>query len=71
MVGNVCVYLHIRLLWKNNAQGLYKKEQIRLHLLRRVRSLGVQGTLLRIFYDSVVISAIFCRVVCWSSSIDG
>ncbi|TWW62507.1 hypothetical protein D4764_04G0011540 [Takifugu flavidus] len=36
---------------------------------KRLRSFGVQGPLLRTFYDSVVGSAIFYRIVCWSSSI--
>ena len=41
----------------------------RLYLLRKLRSFGVQGDLLTSFYDSVVASAIFYGVVCWSSSI--
>ncbi|KAK7913293.1 hypothetical protein WMY93_013504 [Mugilogobius chulae] len=41
----------------------------RLYLLRRLRSFGVRGPLLRTFYDSVVASAILYGVVCWSSSI--
>ncbi|KAL1248243.1 hypothetical protein QQF64_021561 [Cirrhinus molitorella] len=45
------------------------KGQSRLYLLRRLRSSGVQGALLRTFYDSVVASAILYGVVCWSSSI--
>ncbi|KAI3374638.1 hypothetical protein L3Q82_021015 [Scortum barcoo] len=35
----------------------------------RLRSFGVQGPLLRTFYDSVVASAIFYGIVCWASSI--
>ncbi|TWW59863.1 hypothetical protein D4764_06G0013930 [Takifugu flavidus] len=35
----------------------------------RLRSFGVQVPLLRTFYDSVVGSAIFYGIVCWSSSI--
>ena len=46
----------------------YKKGQSRLHLLRWLSSFGVQGTMLRTFYDSLVALAIF-QVVCWSSSI--
>ncbi|CAI5692356.1 unnamed protein product [Oreochromis niloticus] len=38
----------------------------RLHLLRRLRSFGVNRMLLRTFYDTVVASAIFCAVVCCS-----
>ncbi|TWW81164.1 hypothetical protein D4764_01G0009790 [Takifugu flavidus] len=36
---------------------------------KRLRSFGVQGPLLRTFYASVVGSAIFYGIVCWSSSI--
>ncbi|TWW77670.1 hypothetical protein D4764_12G0010600 [Takifugu flavidus] len=36
---------------------------------KRLRSFGVLGPLLRTFYDSVVGSAIFYGIVCWSSSI--
>ena len=49
--------------------GLEIKGQSRLHLLRKLRSFGVHGALLTSFYDSVVASAIFYGVVCWSSSI--
>ncbi|KAI3372927.1 hypothetical protein L3Q82_023379, partial [Scortum barcoo] len=35
---------------------------------KRLRSFGVQGPLLRTFYDSVVASAIFYGIVCWASS---
>ncbi|TWW53905.1 hypothetical protein D4764_0186440 [Takifugu flavidus] len=49
--------------------ALVKKGNSRLFLLRRLRSFGVQGPLLRTFYDSVVGSAIFYGIVCWSSSI--
>ena len=37
--------------------GLYKKGQSRLYLLRRLGSFGVQGALLRTFFDTVVASA--------------
>ena len=46
----------------------YKKGQNRVHLLRKLRSFGVQGDLLTSFYDSGVASAIFYGVVCWRSS---
>ncbi|TWW74578.1 hypothetical protein D4764_14G0005810 [Takifugu flavidus] len=38
-------------------------------VVKRLRSFGVQGPLLRTFYDSVVGSAIFYGIACWSSSI--
>ncbi|XP_076744782.1 uncharacterized protein LOC143420432 isoform X5 [Maylandia zebra] len=46
-----------------------RKGQSRLYLLRRLRSFGVEGPLLKTFYDSVVASAIFYGVVCWGGSI--
>lgn len=55
--------------WSDNTTALYKKGQSRLYLLRRLRSFGVQGPLLKTFYDAVVASAIFYGVVCWGSGI--
>ncbi|KAI3369209.1 hypothetical protein L3Q82_007442 [Scortum barcoo] len=55
--------------WSDNTNALVRKGNSRLFLLRRLRSFGVQGPLLRTFYDSVVASAIFYGIVCWASSI--
>ncbi|TWW71207.1 RNA-directed DNA polymerase from mobile element jockey [Takifugu flavidus] len=63
------VHLNNNLDWTHNTDALVKEGNSRLFLLRRLRSFGVQGPLLRIFYDSVVGSAIFYGIVCWSSSI--
>ncbi|CAM4584620.1 unnamed protein product [Leuciscus chuanchicus] len=65
------VHLNNKLDWTNNTEAIYKKGQSRLFLLRRLRSFGVQGELLKtfFFFDSVVASAIFYGVVCWGSSI--
>ncbi|KAK7895274.1 hypothetical protein WMY93_020599 [Mugilogobius chulae] len=63
------VHLNNKLDWTHNTDALYRKGQSRLYLLRRLRSFGVRGPLLRTFYDSVVASAILYGVVCWSSSI--
>ena len=58
--------------WTINWTGLITqhrtKGQSRLHLLRKLRSFGVQWALLTPFYKSVGASAIFYGVVCWSSS---
>ena len=54
--------------WTDHTAATYKKGQSRLHLLRKLRSFAVQGPLLTSFYVSVVASAIFYEVVCWSSS---
>ncbi|KAI5086634.1 hypothetical protein C0J45_23309 [Silurus meridionalis] len=61
--------LNNKLDWTDNTEAIYKKGQSRLFLLRRLRSFGVQGELLKTFFDSVVASAIFYGVVCWGSSI--
>ncbi|KAI4887201.1 hypothetical protein NFI96_031265, partial [Prochilodus magdalenae] len=63
------VHLNNKLDWSVNTTALHKKGQSRLYLLRRLRSCGVQGALLRTFFDTVVASAIFYGVVCWGSSI--
>ncbi|KAK7896388.1 hypothetical protein WMY93_021713 [Mugilogobius chulae] len=63
------VHLNNKLDWTHNTDALYRKGQSRLYLLRRLRSFGVRGPLLRTFYDSVVASAILYGVACWSSSI--
>ena len=63
------VHLNNKLDWSDNSNALYKKGQSRLFLLRRLRSFGVEGALLKSFFDSVVASAIFFGVVCWGSSI--
>ncbi|TWW71637.1 hypothetical protein D4764_16G0001340 [Takifugu flavidus] len=60
------VHLNNNLDWTH---ALVKKGNSRLFLLRRLRSFRVQVPLLRTFYDSVVGSAIFYEIVCWSSSI--
>ena len=54
--------------WTDHTAATYKKGQSRLHLLRKLRSFGVQGAYLTTYYDSVVASDIFYGVVCWSSS---
>uniref|UniRef100_A0A8C6M681 Reverse transcriptase domain-containing protein n=1 Tax=Nothobranchius furzeri TaxID=105023 RepID=A0A8C6M681_NOTFU len=63
------VHLNNKLDWSHNTDALYRKGQSRLYLLRWLRSFGVQGALLKSFYDSVVASVIFYSVVCWSSSL--
>ncbi|TWW81235.1 hypothetical protein D4764_01G0010500 [Takifugu flavidus] len=63
------VHLNNNLDWTHNTDALVKKGNSRLFLLRRLRSFGVQGPLLRTFYASVVGSAIFYGIVCWSRSI--
>ena len=59
----------IKLSGTDHTAAAYKKCQSRLYLLRKLRSFGVQEAPLTTFCDSVVASAIFYGVVCWSSSI--
>ena len=61
------VYLNNKLDWTRHAEAVYKKGQSRLFFLRRLRSFGVSRTLLKTFYDSVVVSAIFYAVACWGA----
>lgn len=67
-IGMVKSYLAVHLNNKLDMTDLTaatcKKGQSRLHLLRRLRSFGVQGAMLRTFYDSLVALAIFYGVVC-------
>ncbi|KAL7850802.1 hypothetical protein SRHO_G00201510 [Serrasalmus rhombeus] len=66
-------YLGVNLNYKldrsDNTAALYRRGQSRLYLLRRLRSFGMQGPLLRTFFDTVVASAILYGVVCWGGSI--
>ena len=62
-------HLNNNLDWTDHTAATYKNGQSRLYLPRKLMSFGVQGALLTSFYDSVVASAIFYGVVCWSSSI--
>ena len=50
-----------------NTEVLYKKGQSRLYFLRRLCSFNICRTMLRMFYESVVASAILFAVVCWGS----
>ncbi|KAI4876003.1 hypothetical protein NFI96_019878 [Prochilodus magdalenae] len=63
------VHLNNKLDWTDNTAALYRKGQSRPRFLRRLRSFGAQGALLRTFFDAVVASAILYGVVCWGSSI--
>ena len=61
------VYTDNKLDWIKNTEVLYKKGQSRLYFLRRLRSFNICRTMLRMFYESVVASAILFAVVCWGS----
>lgn len=56
------VYLNNKLDWTKNSEAVYRKGQSRLLLLRRLRPLNICGTMLRMFYESVVASAIYFAV---------
>ncbi len=61
------VHIDNKLDWGKNTDALYRKGQSRLYFLRRLRSFNICRTMLRMFYESVVASAIFYAVVCWGS----
>ena len=61
------VFIDNKLDWIKNTEVLYKKGQSRLYFLRRLRSFNICRTMLRMFYESVVASAILFAVVCWGS----
>ena len=65
---HVGVHLNNKLDWTDHTAATYEKGQRWLHLLRKLRSFGVQWALLTSFYDSMLASAI-SYVVCWSSSV--
>ncbi|KAJ0001685.1 hypothetical protein NQD34_001481 [Periophthalmus magnuspinnatus] len=58
------VYLDNKLDWSRNVDAVYKKGQSRLYFLRRLRSFDICRTMLRMFYESMVASAIMYAVVC-------
>ncbi|KAK0139729.1 hypothetical protein N1851_023362 [Merluccius polli] len=65
--GSQRVYLDNKLDWTKNTDALYRKGQSRLYFLRRLRSFNICRTMLRMFYESVVASAILYAVACWGS----
>lgn len=61
------VHIDNKLDWARNTDALFKKGQSRLYFLRRLRSFNICRTMLRMFYESVVSSAILFALVCWGS----
>lgn len=59
------VHLGSKLDWSVNTEAIYQKGQSRLQFLRRIRSFGVCRTMLNMFYQLLVASALFFAVVCW------
>ena len=55
------VYFNNKLDWTRNTEADY--------FLRRLRSFNICRTMLRMFYESVVASAIFFTVTCWGSGL--
>ena len=63
------VHLSNKMDWSTNTDALYNKGLSRFHLLRGLRSFGVNRTLIRTFYGTVIASVIFYGMVCWSSGV--
>ena len=63
------VHLDNRLDWKCNTEAVYRKGQSRLYFLRKLRSFNVCRNKLRVFWQSVVASAILFEAICRGSSI--
>ncbi len=57
------VQINNKLDWSHNTDALFRKGQ------RRLRSFSVCNRLLKIFYQSIVASALFFTVVCWGGGI--
>ena len=62
------VHINNKLDWTDNTEALYRKGQSRLFFLRRLRSFNVRGELLKLFYQTVVASALFFAVACWGGN---
>lgn len=63
------VYIDNKLTWTRNTKAVLKKGKSQLCLLRRLRSLNICRTVLRLFYESVVASATLFTAVCWGSGL--
>ena len=48
------MFIDNKLDWTKNTEGLYKKGQSCLYFLRRLQSINICWTMLRMFYESVV-----------------
>ena len=65
------VHIDNKLARAKNTETLYRKGQSHLYFLRRLRSFNICMTMLRIFYESVVGSAILYAVACWGNRLRG
>ena len=61
------VIIDDKLRWEENTDKLYKKGQQRLYYLRKLKYFHMDTELLRLFYTSIVQSAITFGIVCWWS----
>ena len=61
------VHIDNKLDWIKNSGVFYRKGQSRLYFLRRLRSFNICQKMLRMFYESVVASALLYAVACWGS----
>ena len=57
-----------KLNWSDNIQSLKVKAHKRLYFLRKLREFGVNTTMMRLFYDSIIKSVVkFCMLLWFSS----
>ena len=62
------VHLNNRLDWRTNTDAAFKGMS-RLYFLRKLRSFKVLKDLQHFTAQSVVVSTIYCALICWGSSI--
>ncbi len=65
----VGVHLDSKLDWAKDTEAVHKRGQNQVYFRWRLHSFNVCSTVLRMFYQSVVASAIFFAVVCWGSRV--
>ena len=54
-----------RLTWDGNTSAIYKKGQQRLHFMRKLRQYKVDSSIMKIFYQSFIESALTFCLIAW------
>ena len=66
---NLGVIFDNKLCWNENVSCIIQKANRRGCCLRKLRSFGVSASLLAIFYNAAVCSALTFDVVCWGGNV--